>query len=307
MPADTPFSVVDSGPRFTPLRFGLLSAAQVVDDPDSHWRGGTQFQPEACEAGRATAAFCVAGGPATGTPEKVPTVTGAGSTAAEPFTVYALVDCAPVGWGDDLVGIQDRAMRQLDAGEGRVVERVFWTGQPDEGPEVFPHLAADTQVLADAQGAMELELQSAATVVSGSPLSPVAALAELEGALAACYGGEGVIHIPARALALLDEHGVVVQQGPQLRTKLGNIVAVYAANVNHGPDGTEPGAGSTWFYATGAVVARRSPATPRGRVPARDFVGRTDNSTVYVVERTFVLDWDCCHLAQQVALHGAGS
>lgn len=301
MPADTPFVVVN-GPRFTPLRYGLLSAAEIVDDPDPHWKIGTQFQPDACDSDKSVSAFCVSPGPATGTPTKTITATGAPSTAAEPFTVYAFVDCAPVGWGDDLEDLQGRATRQLDAGEGRAVERVFWTGNTDAGPAVRPHLAEDTAVLANAQGPMTVELQSAATVVSGVGVSVVEAMSLLEGSLASCYGGEGVIHVPYRALAYLSRYRLIEKQGPQLRTFGGTIVAAYSANVRHGPTGVEPGAGIAWFYATGAVVGRRSPVFPTGRQPARDFVNRADNDTVFIVERTYVFDWDCCHFAAQVTL-----
>lgn len=301
MPADTPFVVVN-GPRFTPLGYGLLSAAQVVDDADPHWKIGTEFQPDACDADKTVAAFCVAGGPATGTGEKVPTITGAPMSAAEPFTVYAFHDCGVVGWGDDLEDLQKRAMRQLDAGEGRAVERVFWTGIPDGGPTVRPHLAEDTAVMATPSGAITKQLQSAATVLTTGAVDVLEAMSLLEGALASCYGGEGVIHVPAAAVPHLANHSLIRAQGPQFRTLLGNIVAAYSAGSLMGPTGADAGAGTAWLYATGAVMGRRSTPSPRGLVPARDFVGRDDNSSVYLVERTYVFDWDCCHLAAQATL-----
>jgi hypothetical protein len=295
MPANTPFAIV-SGPRFTPLRFGLLSAAQFPEGDDPHWRGGAQFQPDACGADRSVAAFCIAGGPATGTPHKLPTTTGAPSTAAEPFTVYAFVDCAPPGWGDNLEDLVARATRQLDSGEGRAVERVFWTGQPDGGPMVFPHLAEDAATMADPGGAMTVELQSAATVLTGTGIDLVGGVAALEGALAECYGGEGVIHIPRDALAILDSKGMLYERGAQIRTLGGNIVAAYSSNNKQGPTGANAAAGSAWLYATGAVVGHRGPVTPTGQRPG-EFVGRAKNTTVFLVERTYVFDWDCCHFA----------
>lgn len=305
MAANTPFQLVQQGPRFTPLRFGLLSAAQIVDDADVHWEQGVKFQPDVCGPDRSISSFCIAGGPATGTPSKTPTATGAGSSAAEPYTVYAYTDCSPVGWGDGLEDMVARATRHLDAGEGRAVEKVFWTGTPDGGPVVHPHLAHNADVFATPEGPHTLQLQSAATVVGGgTPVDPLLALAVLEGALGECYGGEGVIHIPRRAGALLAEKGVIEAQGPQMRTKLGTIVAMHAFGSRMGPDHTTPAAGIGWFYGTGAVQIRRSKVKPQGLRPA-DFVGRTDNSTVYVVERTYVHDWDCCHLAVQV--NGLGS
>lgn len=298
MPANTPFVVVD-GPRFTPLRYGLLSAAQIVDDSDKHWEIGTKFQPDACARDKTVSAFCIAGAPASGTGPKTISATGAPGSAAEPFTVYAYTNCSPVGWGDNLEDLVARAGRQLDAGEGRAVERMFWNGTPDGGAVIHPHLANDANTFAAMDGAQyPVQLGSQAVTVTTAAAAPVAALAALEGALADCYGGEGVIHIPAGAVTLLVEKGVLEKQGPQLRTYLGNIVAAYSSGNREGPDGVVTGS-DMWFYATGAVMARRSPVKPTGMRPA-DFVGRTDNSTAYVVERTYVIDWDCCHFAAQV-------
>lgn len=292
------YALVEAGPRFTPLRYGLLSAADEVPTTgeDTKWQQGTVFQGDLC-AVPAT----VTGGPCRTTSiTKSPTVTGIPSTAAEPFSVYAWLACSPVGHGDQLEDLIRRTRLLLTNGEGRAVENVFWTGQASNGI-VRPHLAEDTPSDATAMGAMTVELQTAATVVSGSPVSPVVALSLLEGELAECYGGEGVIHVPAGAIAHLSNLGMIRAEGATLRTLLGNKIAAYASGNRQGPTGVAPGAGLAWWYATGNVVFRRSGIKELGTRPA-DFVGRADNSTVYVVERTYVLDWDCCHLAVQVQM-----
>lgn len=290
------YQLVDVGPRFTPLRYGLLSAADEVPDSDAHWRQGTVLQGDLCAV-----PLAVTGGPckASGI-TKVPSVSGIPSTAAQPFSVYAWINCAPVGHGDDLSDLVDRTHQLLTNGEGRAVEGVFWSGVAANGT-VYPHLAANAQVMATAMGAMSVELQSAATVVSGAPLTPVQALSVLEGQLATCYGGEGIIHVPAGAIALLSNLGMIYAEGAVLRTRLGNKVAAYASGNRQGPTGANPGAGLAWWYATGQVVFRRSGIKDLGQRPA-EFVGRADNSTVFVSERTYVLDWDCCHLAAQVQM-----
>lgn len=296
------YQLVDVGPRFTPLRYGLLSAADEATDGDAHWQMGTVFQGDIC-AVPAT----VTGGPckATGI-TKVPSVSGIPSSAAQSFAVYAWIYCSPVGHGDNLADLTDRTSRLLTNGEGRAVESVFWSGVASNGT-VAPHLAANAQVLAAAQGAMTVELQSAATAVTtGAPVDVVEALGLLEGALGACYGGEGIIHIPAGALPHLDAWSLVRAEGAVLRTRAGHKVAVYASNNRQGPTGANAAAGQAWLYATGNVVFRRGPIRPLGTKPA-DFVGRADNSTVYVVERTYVLDWDCCHFAAQVSLGGVAA
>lgn len=304
MPANTPWVLADAGPQFTPLRYGLLSAAQVIDQADPHWQAGVKFLPDPCGPDQSVVVHCVAGGPATGI-GKTPTVTGTPASAAEPFSVYAFTDCAPVGWGDDLGDLKARTSRALDRGEARAVERAFWTGAATSAGVVLPHLAEDTAVFANPDGAVQVELQSAAISVSGVPLGVVEAFGQLEGALASCYGGEGVIHVPAQAAAYLSHFNLATAQGPQLRTLAGNRVALYSSNSKTGPAGTDAAAGRAWFYATGAVVARRSPPKPLGVTPG-DFVGKADNDTVYIVERTYVIDWDCCHFAAEVLL-GAGT
>jgi hypothetical protein len=292
------YKVIETPPAFTPLRFGLLSAAQIVDDPDDHWQLGTVTQMDPCVTPQA-----VTGGPCSSSGiTKTPTSSGAPQSAAQPFTVYAWLDCAPIGQGQDLVDLRARTTRMLTNGEGRSVEGVFWTGQASNGV-VFPHLAADEQVMAESMGAASVELQSPATVVSGAPTSLLDGFALLEGELAQCYGGEGVIHVPAGAVAHLSHHGVLRQQGPQLRTLMGTIVAAYASGDREGPTGADPPTGQAWLYATGAVVGRRSAIKDTGRVTSA-IIGRADNSTVYLVERTYVLDWDCCHLATLVTVPG---
>ena len=294
------FQLVDDGPTFTPLRFGLLSAAQPVDDADPHWQLGIQMDLDSCGV-----PVAVTGGPCSGVGiTKTPTVTGAPNMAAEPFSVFAWMNCAPVGQGNDLELLRAKTETLLTNGEGRAVEKVVWTGQASNGT-VRPHLAEDTAEFSDAQGAQVVRIQTAATVVTtGTAMAITEAIGLVEAELAACYGGEGVIHVPAGAAILLSNVGVVQRQGSQLRTLAGNIVALYAPGDRHGPTGAEPAAGQGWIYGTGAVVVRRSPIKNLGQRPAQ-FVGRAENSTVYVVERTYVVAWDCCHVAAQVLIPGA--
>lgn len=293
--------LVGAGAPFSPLRFGLLSAASEIPDPTPHWRNGTIVRHDSCSAATATSFICP---PGTGSP-KVAAATGAASdtTAAEPFTVVAWLPCAPIGQGPNLADLRARTERLLDRAEGRAVEEVFWTGVAGTYT-VSPHLAEDTAVTITEGAFVGISLQTAATVVSGSPVSVVEGLGLLEGALSDCYGGEGIIHVPRSALARLSQTGMVRAEGPQLRTLGGNVVAAYSSNSREGPTGAVAGAGLAWFYATGMVWYRRSPMTTPGTSPG-SYVGRADNTTVYVAERSYVFDWDCCHFAAQVTLGGA--
>jgi hypothetical protein len=294
------YQLVNDGPTFTPLRYGLLSAADEVPTgaDDTKWQMGTVIQGDLCAVPSAvTGGPCKAGGIT-----KVPSVTGIPGSAAQSFSVYAWIQCGPVGHGDELEGLRARTTQLLTNGEGRAVERVFWTGVASNG-QIRPKLAANAQQIAEAQGAMSVELQSAATVLTTGGVDVVEAMGLLEGHIALCYGGEGIIHVPAQALPHLVAHHLVEARGAVLRTMAGHKVAVYASNNREGPTGAEPAAGSAWFYVTGNVVFRRSGIKSLGQRPA-EFIGKADNTLVYVVERTYVLDWDCCHGAAQVSLYG---
>lgn len=296
---------VEAGPSFTPLRFGLLSAAEPVANADVHWRMGIERQQPVCNG--AASIFLLPCSPSvTGSPQS-PSVTGAPNVGATAFRIYSWAPCSPVGWGNDLVDLEARTTAALTNGEGRVLERAFWTGSVDYNAEgtVYPHLAANTAVSGAPQGAAQVLLQPpAATPAGTTALDPVIALGELEQALAECYGGEGVIHVPRKALAHLDHNYQIHQAGNQLRTISGNVVAGYSGGRYPGPTGAEPAAGNAWFYGTGAVQVYRSPVTDLGLQPA-DYVGRRDNSTVYVVSRDYLVTFDCCLIAVQANLEGA--
>lgn len=304
-----PFQLVDASAAFTPLPYGLLSAVQLVDDPDPHWQMGIEWTEDVCDV-----PFTVTGAPC-GTPiTAAPVASGIGSRAATPFAVMAWVPCAPIGQGQNLELIRERTERVLTNGESRAIEAAFWSGQvtgtgtanPGTGT-VYPHLAANAEVFAEPQGAATVQLQTAATVVtSGTGVDIVEGVAGIEAALASCYGGEGVIHVPAGAVAHLAAWSQIERRGNQLRTRLGNIVAAYASGNRQGPTGANAPSGQGWIYGTGAMFGRRTPIRRAGQLPG-EVIGRPENRTVYIVTRMYVLGFDCCHFAAQVSLGGIDS
>jgi hypothetical protein len=264
----------------------------VVNDASSsdvHSLGGIDMQPNPCAAATASLDGCPAGDP----PTKTPTASGFPASGAEPFTVYAYIPCSPVGMGPE---IEERTVSALRNGEGRAVERVFWTGAA-LGGTVEPHLAEDTPAVEAGTGVV---LQTAASVVTGGVTSLRTGFAVLEGALSECYGGEGVIHVPAAVASILIADQFAKADGERLRSTLGHRVAAYASNNREGPSGSAPAAGSYWLYATGAVTMVRSAIFPASTFSAS--VDRTENTVRYIAERSYVLDWDCCHIAVQVTL-----
>lgn len=288
-------------PGFTPSPYGLLSAVELRGDTTAHWEMGVSWV-DICGGAGVTIDWCDTSAPAiTGVgsvPQKLST-TSRTLYGATPFTVYVEVDCSPVDFYDDRDGVISQAMARYESFQ---VERTFWTGLAPERNNsggtpngVLPHLAANTAVVETNLGRPTV-LQMAATVVTGVALNVTDALGALEGALAACLNGTGVIHVPqalAPTMALLLE-----QKGPRLLTPNGNVVAIGAGYPGTSPTGATPASGTSWMYATSALFAYRGPT----RIVGDPFqtLDRTTDTMHVIIERTYVLGYDCCLFAQLV-------
>lgn len=286
-------------PNFTPRGRGLLSVVQPrFDEADPHWRNGVVYQPQ-CGDADTTYDPCVsvdgAGEPVPAPPEKTATAELV-ARGATPFAVYAEIDCNPVGWWDEA---QQRAEQALARAEEWQVERAFWTGLAANQQVVHPHLAADSDLETD-DG---VRLQTAATVVVDTVVGVPQGLGLLEQALADCYKGVGVIHVPEQLIPLLADAQQIIRQGEVYRTWNGNLVAAGSGYPGSGPDGSTPADGSVWMYATGAVFAYRS--RPMVIPPEEGAFDHRGNTVKVLTERTYVLGWDCCHLAVQVDATGS--
>lgn len=288
-------------PGFTPAGYGLLSVAEFALDADidGHWRNGVEYQPAFCGDALTTVAECVTGGVA-----KPAAAQGVTSRGADPFAVYAWLDCSPVGYTPEQW--RQRTIDALLNNEARVVERVFATGTVTGGGPVYPHLASDTAVDDGTGLGPPISLQTAASVIVTGAVDVVEAVGALEGALGGCYGGTPVLHVPRSALAHLAAEHQVMRDGPRLRTIGGSLVAAGAGYPGTAPDGSQPADGVVWFYATGAVKVWRGQVETTGANPA-DYIGRAKNDTVLVAERVYVIGWDCCHYAIPVRLGGAAT
>lgn len=277
-------------PAFTTLPYGLWDAAQKPAAP-SHWRQGVTWI-ERCPTGDTTYDECLT---VTGTgapPEPAAKTSNVDQTfrGATPFTVYAEFECSPVGVGEAAT-VAETALARVEA---RQVEEAFWTGVAGAQPVVFPHLAADAEVL-DGQN---IVLQpTASACVTGADVAH--GLGELEQCLADCYAGQGVIHVPRHALPTLSAWNLVHEDGGRLLTTGGNLVVVGGGYTGSGPDGADPAAGTAWIYATGAVFAYRSSVF---LTQLRDSLDRSENTVRMLAERTYLLGHECCLLAAHIEL-----
>lgn len=309
------FRQVVDPPSFTPLPFGLLTAVEQPTPQPDHWQQGITYEP-LCSVNVSGVGSTGVGGltydeclVVTGVgfaPPAPPDFAGSNFTqsarGALPFTAWAEFDCAPVG----LQNAQAIAERALAAAEPWQVERAFWTGLAGGQPVVYPHLAANAQVL-DSTGIL---LQTAAINVTGVSsvgitgdlVNVETALGMLEAALANCYDGVGVIHVPQLLVPTMDAWGIIRQQGAVMKTLNGNKVAVGAGYPGTGPDGSPRAGNSCWMYATGNVFGFRSDVRVRAPDTSAASLDRSNNTRKMIAERTYVLAWDCCHFAVQTAL-----
>jgi hypothetical protein len=292
-----PLQVVDP-PATSPAPFGLLeTTGPAVDDQgDRHWQAGVVFQP-LCPTGGTTYSDCVA---VTGVGAAPPPPDKADNAdlmlrAATPFTVFAEFDCSPPGRPD----LEELAGQALGRVEGWQAERAFWTGQAGGQPVVFPHLAEDTAQLGPTEPA-QYTLQTAASVPVTGALSPAAALGALEQALADCYKGQaGTIHAPAAAVPALAAALQLERRGNSLVTRNGNLLVAGGGYPGTSPAGAAPAAGTTWLYGTGRVFYYRGPVRT---FPLAQSLDRTRNTARMLAERTYLLGWDCCHVAALLQL-----
>lgn len=289
-------------PDFTASPYGLVTAVQPRPGVDGHWQMGVTWE-DICGGAGVTLDACVTSAPAiTGVgviPPKAPT-TGRTLWGATPFTVYLEVDCSPV----DFYNRQEDLMRAvLDRFATFQIERTFWTGNAPELNNasgvpngVLPHLASNAAVVETSIG-KSVTLQQAAVVVTGAALNAVDALGVLEGGLAACLNGVGVIHVPqalAPTLSLL-----LTKQGNRLVSPNGNTVVIGAGYPGTSPTGALPGLGTSWMYATGPVFMYRGAPSVRLMQNGAS-LNRNVDTVKAIIEQTVLLGYDCCLLAQLV-------
>lgn len=251
-----------------PLPHGILGdCVDVVDATDPHELLGTDWMPRSC-ADAHDFEWCHPDGTSGPSPKQFDRL---GPCSAPPVTIYSGATCNPIGWSYDEA--TEQATETLRMGEQRALESWFMREQ-------------------------------LCTMAAANDLTPGAALpiaqgvAALEGWLAETYGGQGVLHVPAGAAALLGCCRVVQLDQSAPRTLMGNCVILgsgYAVNVGP-PDCAQAPDGEAWLYITGPIRVRREAPII---VPDTDAasVRTTTNDRFVLAERTFVVEVACCEAA----------
>lgn len=296
-----PRMVVD-GPSFATLPYGLWDAVQKPTAETNHWQNGITWV-ERCGNGDTLYEECIAvtgvGGSPTGQAAVTSNITQT-NRGATSFACYVDFDCSPVGL-QDAAAIADEALAKVSAYQ---LEKAFWTGTAGKTSSggiaqttVFPHLAASA-TLSDSNGIVLQPTVSQAA--SGGATTDVAdGLGQLQSALASCYHGVGVIHIPTAALPTFVAWDLVEDRDGGLYTHTGNRVVVGQGYPGTSPAGATPAAGTTWIYGTGAVFGYQAPVNIGTLTELFD---RSENTYHMMAEQVYVIGWECCAFATQIAL-----
>jgi len=298
--------LVVPGPTFTPLSYGLWDAVQKPTAETSHWQNGITWI-DRCPTGDTLYEECIAVTGSGGSPTAQAAMTNnivQTNRGATPFACYVEFDCSPVG----LTDAQDIADLALSKVSGYQLEKAFWTGVAGKTKTgnvaqttVFPHLAAISSLADPNDSSIVLQPATNTSVTGSSTTDIVDGLGQLENALAGCYHGQGVIHVPYTALPTLVAWDLVEDDGNGgLYTEsAGNRVVAGHGYPGTAPWGAAPAAGSTWMYATGAIFGYQAPVNIGTLTELFD---RSENTHHMMAEQVYVLGFECCLFATQVAL-----
>lgn len=253
--------------RGTPLPHGLLGGCtEIVNVTDVHELLGTDYVPRSCAEAHDWE-WCPEEPP---DPPAEKLADRPGFCSAAPVTIYAQATCNPISW--PYSEAVDHVRETLRMGEQRALEEWFMR-------EVLCDIGEDL------------------TPVAGA-LSIAQGVGALEDWLGTQYGGQGVIHVPAGAAALLGCCNVVHLEDGNPRTLLGNCVVMGSGySLNSGPPDCLPAdPGEAWLYATSPVRIRQEAPVI---VPGTDAesVRITTNDRNVIAERGFVVEIACCRAA----------
>lgn len=249
-----------------PRRYGLFSAATVLDMPDRVIAAGLQFFADDC--GDDTAAYDQTCADITG-PVK-PFTEGTELVGTDPYWLVTRKRCGAVGRTAD--EIRQVTRKQLDGAEQREVEEQLWTSP----------LA----------GVLDLTGAGATIVVPGAA-GAGAAISALETAFYGMNGYVGTIHVSSLAEGALEYAGFLNPNAGVLRTKMGSAVSLGVGYGITGPAAVAPAAGFVWAFMTGYTTVWRSTDAQIPQPDPQRVMDRTLNQWDVVSERVYAAAWSC--------------
>lgn len=253
-----------AAPQVGPLRYGLFSAASLLDLDTRGVGAGYQWVSDHCgDDSFVYDQTCL------DSPVK-PFEEGSDVFGSDPFWVVARKRCGTVG--RTAAEAQRAALQQLQTSEQNRVEDVLWTGGGLVGHEPVLTTAGATAVVPSAPGAG-------------------AAVSALEEAFYSVHGYVGTIHVNQAATGALKYAGVLDRKDAGVwRTPLNSSVSLGAGYGVTGPAAAAPAAGFVWAFMTPPVTVWRQLLD---RVSATATLDRTLNQWDTIAERVYIVAYDC--------------
>lgn len=188
-----------------------------------------------------------------------------------PFVIYSDIVCSPVGLTDER--LRKALYDQLVMGEQAKVESVFSQQLCGQSPGLGNNPSV-------------VDLGAAADIVD--------AVSQLEAALYASYGPAGVLHVPYRFATYFENLHLAENSDSKgvWRTKLGTAVN-FGNYAGVGPTGEAPAADNLFIYITGQTAVWRTSDDDLFVTNRRDVLNRTTNQLTAVMEREYVVAFDC--------------
>lgn len=264
-----------------PLRYGIFAAAiGPLDFPDYHMRGGGLWWQEAmCGGGSGYEINCI-----DALDDKDFAESGTGIVQAVPFVVKSNFVCAPT----DINTMEGLARQKFFSVEQALVEQIFSEG-----------LFAQAPSLANNPAVVDLSA-TAPPAAEG-----VAVISFLENWIYCTqqYGPRAVLHMPTAVANFLKSEHLIEFDGQRWRTPHGTVVS-FGCYAGTDPDGADPAAGTFWVYVTGQTVVYR--AGDFEQPPVSGSLNRTTNQWTGLVEREYVVAFECGVAAAPVTLWAVG-
>lgn len=275
-------------PQAREPRYGLIAAAEIIDDP-TRWQAGVSFTPEACAGGGVLPLEQGCGPNLSGS---FASSANPGEAVADPFVVFHVETCST--FGSARRDFQGRARRGLLATRSSYVAEALWDGY-------------------DPMQEQRALVDSASDVLTSEASSPSAVIACLEQGLMVCgRGRRGLLHVTPQLLTILVQQSLVYRDGNLWLSPMGNIVVADAGYTGNGPDDAvgnpRPAGSSQWAYATSWMRLRFSAVDvyPPNLSSEADLSSTSiwpDNSIDVLAWQLAQIEWDeCCHLAAEVDL-----
>jgi hypothetical protein len=263
-------TLVDA-PAVSLWKYGFLTVASIIDDPDDHERNGIAYKAMACVANVLPIVDdCVT------PPTKVPTdtlVKEQNIVRGCPFNLYAALSCKTT----NLEAMRGEVSEVFRLGEQGALEGQIWTNV----------LATTTSVVLNASS------------LPADAFTPVGSISALESAIAACYGGRATIHADRGIAAYLLRDRQVEIVDDHFETPLGTKVGFYGGGLNTSPVGVAAPDGYAWIYITPEVTLRRFEpiVLPEDAGHMLQYTASMTNEPYVLAERTYVASTECCRFA----------